>query len=124
MRTIVQFRVPELAETNDDKFTRPGRKDPSMAPRIVVVSPIRVYREGLAQMLAQQSSISVVGAAARVNDLTHLFTESGRKAWTHRPDDDSREADSRRDPAPSGASLRQRLRSGHAIIPAARAGAA
>jgi two-component system, NarL family, nitrate/nitrite response regulator NarL len=74
MRTIVQLRVPELAETNDYKYPRPGRTDPSMAPRIVVVSPIRVYREGLAQMLAQQSSINVVGAAARVNDLTPLFT--------------------------------------------------
>ena len=37
--------------------------------------------------------------------------ESGRKAWTHRPDDDSREADSRRDPAPAvGSESRSRCR--------------
>jgi two-component system, NarL family, nitrate/nitrite response regulator NarL len=45
-----------------------------VVPRIVVICPIRVYGEGLAQMLAQQGSIEVVGVAARISDLMSLLT--------------------------------------------------
>src|SRR5688572_5645952 len=45
-----------------------------IVPRIVVISPIRVYREGLAYMLAQQRSVDIVGAAGRIHELTHLFS--------------------------------------------------
>jgi two-component system, NarL family, nitrate/nitrite response regulator NarL len=45
-------------------------------PRLVVVSPMRIYREGLAHVLAQQRSINVVGAAAGISDLTPLLTAS------------------------------------------------
>src|SRR5687768_3391714 len=45
-------------------------------PRIVLVSPMRVYREGLANMLAQERSIEVVGVAARINELSPLFTST------------------------------------------------
>jgi two-component system nitrate/nitrite response regulator NarL len=38
-----------------------------------VLSPIRVYREGLAHLLAQQRSINVVGAAAGLHELTDLL---------------------------------------------------
>jgi DNA-binding NarL/FixJ family response regulator len=50
-----------------------GRTDPRVVPRIVVVSPMRIYREGLAHALTQHGSINVVGAAARINELTPLL---------------------------------------------------
>jgi two-component system, NarL family, nitrate/nitrite response regulator NarL len=52
---------------------RPSRTEPTILPRIVVLSPIRVYREGLAHVLAQHGSVNVVGAAAGLNELTDLL---------------------------------------------------
>jgi two-component system, NarL family, nitrate/nitrite response regulator NarL len=43
-------------------------------PRVFVVSPMRIYREGLAHALARHGSINVVGAAARINELTSLLS--------------------------------------------------
>jgi two-component system, NarL family, nitrate/nitrite response regulator NarL len=51
-----------------------GRTDPAGILRVVLVSPMRIYREGLIHMLAEQGSIHVVGAAAQINDLTPLLT--------------------------------------------------
>jgi two-component system nitrate/nitrite response regulator NarL len=58
--------------TGEGAFRLAGRTDPRL--RLVVVSPMRIYREGLAHVLAQEGSISVVGAAARINELSTLLT--------------------------------------------------
>lgn len=42
--------------------------------RIVLVSPVRLYREGLAHVLADQPSIDVVGAEARSTDAEQWLT--------------------------------------------------
>src|SRR5829696_1099470 len=42
-------------------------------PRVVVVSPIRIYREGLAHVLGQHRSVQVVGTAAGINELAPLL---------------------------------------------------
>jgi len=44
-----------------------GLTDSRTVPRIVVVSPMRIYREGLAHALSRHGSIRVVGVAARIN---------------------------------------------------------
>jgi two-component system, NarL family, nitrate/nitrite response regulator NarL len=69
----VQLRDPRSAQTDEPHFLVPGRTDPSVVPRIVVVSPVRVYREGLAHVLAQHGS-NVVGAVAQIKELTALLT--------------------------------------------------
>jgi two-component system, NarL family, nitrate/nitrite response regulator NarL len=51
----------------------PSRPDRRAAPRLVVISPMRIYREGLARLLTQQGSVNVVGAAARINEVTPLL---------------------------------------------------
>ena len=58
--------------TGERAFEVAGRTD--ARPRLVVVSPMRIYREGLAHVLAQQGSINVVGVAARISELTPLLT--------------------------------------------------
>jgi two-component system nitrate/nitrite response regulator NarL len=50
--------------------------DSEIVPRIVVVSPMRIYREGLAHALAQYGSISVVGAVGHINDLTPILKDA------------------------------------------------
>jgi two-component system, NarL family, nitrate/nitrite response regulator NarL len=58
--------------TSDGAIRLTGSSD--ALPRLVVISPMRIYREGLAHVLAQEGSISVVGAAACVNELTPLLS--------------------------------------------------
>ena len=69
------------------RYRRAGRQ-----PRpVVVVSPMRIYREGLAHVLAQREAIRVVGGAARIDELASilmaaevdvvLFDLAWRAAW-------------------------------------------
>lgn len=51
-----------------------GRTDTRIVPRIVVLSPMRIYREGLAHALVQHGWINVVGTAARINELTPILS--------------------------------------------------
>jgi two-component system, NarL family, nitrate/nitrite response regulator NarL len=59
------------AVTGERAFQVAGRTCPR--PRLVVVSPMRIYREGLAHVLAQEGSINVVGAAGRLNEMIPLL---------------------------------------------------
>ena len=45
----------------------------STTARVVVVSPMRIYREGLAHVLGQQAAVVVVGVAGRVDELAPLL---------------------------------------------------
>jgi DNA-binding NarL/FixJ family response regulator len=51
-----------------------GHRELHIVPRIVVVSPMRIYREGLVHALGQRGSINVVGAAAGINELAPIFS--------------------------------------------------
>jgi two-component system nitrate/nitrite response regulator NarL len=71
MKTNVRLHGMGFA-TGEGASRLTGGKD--VRSRLVVVSPMRIYREGLALVLAQDGSISVVGAAARVNELAPLLS--------------------------------------------------
>jgi two-component system, NarL family, nitrate/nitrite response regulator NarL len=73
MRTIMQFSDPSR-QTDRPELVNPRRMDSAVTPRIVVVSPTRVYRESLVHMLVEEGSMSVVAAAARIGDLTPLLS--------------------------------------------------
>jgi two-component system, NarL family, nitrate/nitrite response regulator NarL len=65
---------PSRPGTNPVKGERVLQGHDRTEPRVFVVSPMRIYREGLADGLARHGSINVVGAAARINELVSLLT--------------------------------------------------
>jgi two-component system, NarL family, nitrate/nitrite response regulator NarL len=71
---IVQLGDRNLAQTGERDRPRHGRTNASAVPRVIVVCPIRVYRDCLVRTLGEQGSIEVVGAAGRLNEVTPLLT--------------------------------------------------
>ena len=45
----------------------------TVAPRVVVASPMRIFREGLAHALSHQAAIQVVGEVARIEELVSIL---------------------------------------------------
>jgi two-component system, NarL family, nitrate/nitrite response regulator NarL len=74
MRTSVElYGSGTSAVIDEGAITHLPQDNTDVIPRVVVISPMRIYREGLAHVLGQQKSIRVIGIGARIDELAPLL---------------------------------------------------
>ena len=70
MRVIMPLSGSDTSAVDIGRST--AAHGPTVA-RVVVVSPMRIYREGLAHVLGQQAGVVVVDVAARIDEMAPLL---------------------------------------------------